>query len=229
MTRVKICGLTTFEDARHAVLSGANYLGFIFYPPSPRAVSIETAAAIARALRADAATRPRLAQPDPVLLVGVFVNEDPVTIDKTLRLCGLDLAQLSGEELPAAVTGADSPITGRAYKALRPQTGPEARTMTPAYSAPTPADAPTLLLDAYHPALRGGTGETADWHLASQLRELTPRLMLAGGLTPDSVDDAIRQVQPFAVDVASGVEMSRGRKDPVKVERFITAAQGALP
>ncbi len=227
MTKVKICGITNFEDARHALLSGADYLGFIFYPSSPRAVTASAAGDIAMRLRKDPDTATRLAGESRALLVGVFVNETAQVIAATLATCGLDLAQLSGDEPAEVVTGSESPIVGQAYQALRPQSADEARGAAPLYSAPTPVVAPTLLLDTYHPALRGGTGKTADWELAVELRKATPRLMLAGGLTPGNVAGAIRHVRPFAVDVASGVEAGPGRKDHVKVEHFIEAAKHA--
>jgi phosphoribosylanthranilate isomerase len=155
----------------------------------------------------------------------VFVNESSQMIRATLVACGLDLAQLSGEENSDLVTGKGSPILGRAYQALRPKSTSEARESAPAFAAPTGPDAPSLLLDTYHPALRGGTGTTADWVLAAEISRMTPRMMLAGGLTPDNVAAAVAQVNPFAVDVASGVEASPGRKDPDKVRHFLAAAK----
>lgn len=225
MSRVKICGITSLADARQALLAGADFLGFIFYPPSPRHVTEAQVTAIVVALRAGAGTRELLAQADSPQLVGVFVNEAPGAVASVLDDCGLHLAQLSGDEPPSYILSSESPLAGRAYYALRPQSPDGARAGAQACSAPTPPDAPTLLLDTYHPALRGGTGETADWAMARELQALTPRLMLAGGLTPDNVAAAVRQVRPFAVDVASGVEAGPGRKDPEKVRRFIAAAK----
>jgi phosphoribosylanthranilate isomerase len=229
MTRVKICGITTVEDAAHALLCGADFLGFIFYPPSPRGITIPEAAELMATLRQRADTGPLLRRPDRPRLVGVFVNESAAAVADTLNACGLDLAQLSGDEQPEVVADAASPLAGRAYQALRPQSTTGAAEAAARYSAPTSDSSPTLLLDTYHPALRGGTGETVDWHLAAELRHLTPRLMLAGGLSPDNVAEAVRQVRPFAVDVASGVEAGPGRKDPDKVRRFITAAKTGQP
>lgn len=229
MMRVKICGITNVEDAGHALLCGADFLGFIFFPPSPRAITIPEATELIRTLRQRADTGSLLRRPDGPQLIGVFVNEAAKAIVDTLNTCGLDLAQLSGDEPPEFVTDAASPLAGRAYQALRPQSAAGAAEAATRYSAPTADPSPTLLLDTYHPALRGGTGETVDWRLAAELRHVTPRLMLAGGLSADNVAEAVRQVRPFAVDVASGVEAAPGRKDPQKVRRFIAAAKVGQP
>ena len=225
MTKVKICGLTNETDARHALLSGADFLGFIFYPPSPRAASVDDVRILIRNLQNTADTGPLFAGDNRPLLIGVFVNETLAAIEATLSYCGLDLAQLSGEEASENVVSAESMLRGRAYKSVQPQTAEQARISTINYSAPTPENAPTLMLDAYHPALRGGTGKTADWQLAAKVVPLTPRLMLAGGLNPANVAEAVRVVRPFAVDVASGVEASPGIKDPDKVRQFIAVVR----
>ncbi|MDT8305661.1 MAG: phosphoribosylanthranilate isomerase [Anaerolineae bacterium] len=219
--RVKICGITNLQDAIVAVEAGADYLGFILWPGSKRAVEAATVAAMSSRLRQ---------RPAPPLLVGVFVNEDPAVAADVLSACRLDLAQLSGEEPPAGVADPASPLYGRAYKALRPATLAEAEAEAEWYAAPDPADgAPALLLDTYHPTLRGGTGATGDWAVAARVAAQVPRLMLAGGLTPHNVASAVRQVQPYAVDVASGVEASPGRKDPSRVRAFIATARSAQP
>ncbi len=225
MTRVKICGLTRLEDALAAVEAGADYLGFIFYPPSPRAIAPEAAAALAIRLRAAAAER--FARPDRPRLVGVFVNASPAAIRATLAQCGLDLAQLSGDEPPEVVTDPASPLFGRAYKALRPRSAEEAAAGSARYLAPDTLPGPRLLLDTPHGRLYGGTGETGDWALAAALAAATPRLMLAGGLTPDNVAAAVARVRPFAVDVAGGVESAPGIKDPDRVRAFIATAKSA--
>ncbi len=217
--RVKICGLTSLEDAVAAADAGADYLGFILWPGSKRAVAAETVANIAATLRA---------RPGCPLLVGVFVDEEPARAAELLARCGLDLAQLSGEEPPAHVGDPASPLYGRAYKALRPSSLAEAEAEAEWYAAPDAADGrPALLLDSYHPVLRGGTGETGDWAVAAALAAQEPHLMLAGGLTPDNVGEAVRRVRPFAVDVASGVEAAPGQKDPAKVRAFIRNAKEA--
>jgi phosphoribosylanthranilate isomerase len=158
----------------------------------------------------------------------VFVNDSAETIAQILDKCNLDLAQLSGDEVPKLVGDPDSPLYGRSYKAIRPNSFLEAEAdgdWFRAFSA-TNKLLPSILVDAYHPTEYGGTGETGDWTIAAQLRRKHPKLMLAGGLTPDNVAAAIAQVNPFAVDVASGVEASPGKKDHDKVRRFIANAKG---
>lgn len=215
--RVKICGITNLEDALAAADAGADYLGFIFYPPSKRAVDEPTARAIATRLR-QRERRP--------LLVGVFVDEEAAAMAAVLEECGLDLAQLSGDEPPALVGDPSSPLFGRSYKALQPTSLPEAEAEAEWYATPErAAGQPSLLLDAYHPTLPGGTGRTTDWEMAARLAETVPGLMLAGGLTPENVGEAVRRVRPFAVDVASGVEEALGKKDQEKVRAFIAGAR----
>ncbi len=230
---VKICGITNLEDALVAAKVGADYLGFIFYPPSPRAVDKETARAISAHLRQTLAA--------PPLMVGVFVNETAVPIAQTLDECGLDCAQLSGEEAPALTGDPNSPIYGRAYKAIRPASAAEAEVEAEWYvvrrqmaeggrqkTALSPQSSsliPSLLVDTYHPSLRGGTGVAMEWGIVVYLFEHTPGIMLAGGLTPDNVAAAVAQLRPFAVDVASGVEVTPGKKDHDKVRAFITNAK----
>jgi phosphoribosylanthranilate isomerase len=219
--RVKICGITNLADAVAAAGAGADYLGFILWHGSKRAVDAATVAAIATALRARGAA--------PVL-VGVFVNEAPASVAAVLEACQLDLAQLSGEEPPADVADRASPLYGRAYKALRPASLAEAQAEAEWYTPPQlPDSQPGLLLDTYHPRLRGGTGETGDWDVAAQLAAQVPGLMLAGGLTPENVAAVVQLVRPFAVDVASGVEEAPGHKDVVRVRAFIANARAALP
>ncbi len=229
--KVKICGLTNLEDAQTAVSAGADYLGFIFYPPSKRSVEVQAAKAIVAVLRA---------APNCPILVGVFVNESGEQMAHILDDVGLDLAQLSGEEVPSLVGDERSPIYGRSYKALRPTSLEEAEADAEWYVAPVSSDqysvnsdqspisslqSPSLLLDTYHPTLRGGTGETGNWAMSAQLAQNIPGLMLAGGLTADNMAEAVRQVRPFAVDVASGVEARPGKKDPVLVRQFIQNAK----
>lgn len=218
-TQVKICGLTNLEDALWAAEAGADYLGFIFYPPSVRA-------AVPAVVR-DVVTQLRQ-RPHCPILVGVFVNETAAAILAVLNDCQLDLAQLSGEEVPSLINDARSPLYGRAYKALRPTSLGEAEADVEWFAAEAPHLWPTLLLDAYHPQLKGGTGELSDWAIGQKLAQMTPGLMLAGGLNPRNVAQAVREVRPFAVDVASGVEAAPGRKDHAAVKAFITAAKSAI-
>lgn len=212
--RVKICGTTSLEDALMAAEAGADLLGFIFYPKSPRYVTPEQVQEIVQALR------DRLSDRCP-LLVGVFVDEPPERVRAVLDDCGLDLAQLHGSEPPAEVAR----LADRAYKAIRPKNRAEAEAAIAAYAGALVVrpDRPSFLVDAYHPWKLGGTGQVAPWPAIYAVARRYP-LLLAGGLTPENVADAVRTVQPWGVDVASGVEAGPGRKDPQKVRRFIEAA-----
>jgi phosphoribosylanthranilate isomerase len=214
--RVKICGLTNLEDALLALEAGADLLGFVIYPKSPRGVSLAAVAEITQALR----RAPAFHQRRPAL-VGVFVNAPPAEVARALDEAGLDLAQLSGHEPPDDLRA----LGWRAYKAIRSQAEADA---LPAVDAP-PAhpSCPDFLLDAAHPTLYGGSGQLADLALAARLAA-RHRLLLAGGLTPDNVAAAIRAVRPWGVDVASGVEAAPGKKDPAKVRAFVQAAKAAL-
>lgn len=219
MVNVKICGITNLEDARCAAEAGADFLGFIFYPPSPRYITPEQAGEIAQAIRAEfGEAAPRC--------VGVFVDEPVDVVRAVIATAGLDLAQLHGAETPADVVA----LAPYAFKALRPQTLAEAQSAMENYlpytlfSLPSPVSrlpsTPDLLVDAYHPQQKGGTGLTVDVTIARWLAERC-RLLLAGGLTPENVADAIAQVHPWGVDVSSGVEVTKGKKDHTKVKRLI--------
>ncbi len=209
--RVKICGLTTLEDTLAAADAGADMLGFNFYPASPRYITPGSCAAIVSRLRDRGFA---------VAAVGVFVNEDNELIRAVADDCGLDLLQLHGDEPPEALHALGS----RAFKALRPASAAEAATLLARYG--DRAAAPAVLLDGYRPGLYGGSGATGDWSLAAEVARQRP-ILLAGGLTPDNVAAAVRQVLPWGVDVASGVEDRPGRKDHAKVAAFIAAARGA--
>jgi phosphoribosylanthranilate isomerase len=213
---VKICGLTNFDDALAAAEAGADLLGFIFYENSPRNVDARTVAAISNALR----NVPPATFHVSLRTVGVFVNPSLEQVVRTLDYCGLDLAQLHGEEAPELLAA----LPGRAFKALRPRNEVEAASQADLFARFGPAGGPDLLVDAYHPALRGGAGRTGDWQLAAGLAS-QHRLLLAGGLTPDNVAAAIAQVHPWGVDVASGVEATPGRKDHDRVRAFVAAAR----
>lgn len=216
-TKVKICGLTNIEDAFSAAKAGADLLGFIFYPASKRSINKEDALQIVLEIRSGSVTP---------LVVGVFVNEKVGIIAQTLDYCHLDLAQLSGDEIPAFIGDVNSPIYGRSYKAIRPTSIPEAEAESEWYLPPEPVtNRPTLLVDTYHPKLHGGTGQTGNWEMASHIARTTNGLMLAGGLDPFNVANAIRSVKPYAVDVASGVEKSPGKKDQNMVQAFLKAAK----
>ena len=211
---VKVCGITNLEDALCAVDAGADMLGFIFYPPSPRSIRIEFARKIAGELRnRTIADRPLTS----TQLVGVFVDETPEIMRRMLDECGLDLAQLSGNETPETLAA----MRGRAYKAVRNAADAAIFSARPA----RPEELrPDVLLEADHPTLYGGSGERADDALAAHLAR-RHRVLLAGGLTPLNVTQAIRTAQPWGVDVASGVELRKGKKDHAKVRAFVRAAK----
>ncbi|MFP4320897.1 MAG: phosphoribosylanthranilate isomerase [Anaerolineales bacterium] len=214
--RIKICGLTNLNDARVAAEVGADYLGFIFYDPSPRAVpSVQVVREIVDTLRNDmGAVAPKM--------VGVFVNESVWSISQKMHDARLDLAQLSGDESPQVV----AEMRGRAYKAIQPERLEYGLQDLADYAPQGPsAPHPAILVDAYHSALRGGTGEQLPAEIAARLIDAEPRLMLAGGLNPDNIFDTVSLLRPYAVDVASGVEAEKGRKDHDKVRMFIQAAR----
>jgi indole-3-glycerol phosphate synthase/phosphoribosylanthranilate isomerase len=206
--RVKICGLTNTDDALAAIEAGAGLLGFNFYPKSPRYITPETCQQIVSRITHHA-SRPTL--------VGVFVNSPLADVKAILDDCGLDLAQLHGDEPPEFLAALD----GRAFKGLRPATLEQAQADARRYARRV---APALLVDACRPGAYGGTGHTGDWALARALAAEYP-ILLAGGLTPENVAEAVAQVQPWGADVASGVESSPGRKDARKMAAFVRAAK----
>jgi phosphoribosylanthranilate isomerase len=208
MTVIKICGITNVDDALSAVRAGADLIGFIFHSKSPRFVPPGRVTEIVQSLRK---------QPVPVTTVGVFVNEEPQLIIRTLSQTGLDLAQLSGDE-PLEQLHA---LVGCAYKAIR--SVETANSILQTWKSGN-SHAPDLLLDASHPTLYGGSGLRADANLALTLSRRC-RLLLAGGLNPDNVAAAIQHVQPWGVDVASGVEASPGKKDLAKILAFVRAVR----
>ncbi|MFN3705837.1 MAG: phosphoribosylanthranilate isomerase [Thermoflexales bacterium] len=203
---VKVCGITNLEDALAAAECGADLLGFIFYPPSPRYVDPERAAAIAQVVKS------RIPH---VRCVGVFVQPDPALVRQVLTEAAMDAAQLHGCA-PAML----SSFAGRAYLAVKSWEWGNAL-------LPVDADLPELLLDAPHPQLWGGTGQRADTRLAASLARRF-RLMLAGGLNAQNVAEAIRLTRPWGVDAASGVEVAPGRKDARQVAHFVRAAKAAF-
>jgi len=198
---VKICGITMLDDARQAVAAGADYIGCILYPRSVRAVTLETVRRIAEGVCG-------------ARIVGVFVNVGPDVILTAVQQAGLHAVQVHGDEAPDGYEGLPVPLW-RAVAA-----GPDGVTPDPSQ---WPA-AERLVVDAPAPGRYGGTGERADWNQASQLAGRY-RMMLAGGLNPDNVADAVRTVRPYGVDTASGVERAPGHKDHAAVERFIKEAK----
>ncbi len=202
--RVKICGITRLEDLHVACEAGADAVGFVFYEKSPRHVSVETAAALVRAL------------PPFVQSVGLFVDAEPATIETVLKSVPLDLLQFHGDETPAACARHGRPW----IKAVRVNPQTDLLKCAADFEA-----ARGLLLDAFVPGLPGGTGERFDWTLIPQALPIP--VILSGGLTVDNVAEAVRRVRPWAVDVSSGVEASKGIKDALKVARFIANAKEA--
>ncbi|MGB4801935.1 MAG: phosphoribosylanthranilate isomerase [Anaerolineae bacterium] len=217
MTRVKICGLTNLEDALVAIAAGADLLGFVFYAKSPRGVTAAQAASIIQEIR----RRPY--GQGAVQIVGLFVDAPLHEMQETILACQLDLVQLHGGEPPHWL----EQLAPRAFKALRPTSLDEAAAEAEWYADLGPPAGPQLLLDAFHPQLYGGSGRLGDWALAAGLAPRY-RILLAGGLTPDNVRQAVRQVRPWGVDVSSGVEAAPGHKDPEKVRRFVAEAKQAF-
>src|SRR5215204_6228662 len=201
--QVKICGITNLEDGQIAIEAGADALGFVFCDASPRHVSIEDASAITRAL------------PPAVVKVGVFVDAPEELVRRAIQQCGLNLLQFHGDESPDYCLQFGL-MSMKAFR-IRDQ-----QSLLALKHYATHA----WLLDAYAPDRLGGTGQTFNWEFASQAREYGRPIFLAGGLTAENVGDAVRQVQPYGVDVSSGVEAAPGRKDPHKVRAFIKAAKG---
>jgi phosphoribosylanthranilate isomerase len=205
-TRVKICGITTWKDARLCVDLGVAALGFNFYLPSPRAVSPADAWNIIRRL------------PLFVEAVGVFVNWPPMAVRALATALRLHTVQLHGEESPVEV--AELAKTHRVIKAIQVGRGFRPAGLTRFQWADG------ILLDGFARGLHGGTGRTLDWKLARSARRYG-RIILAGGLTPENIAEAIRIAQPYAVDVASGVEERPGRKDPARLRALFAAVEAA--
>ena len=201
-TRVKICGITRAEDAASAIAAGADALGFVFYPPSPRHVELEPARRIAGRV-APFVTR-----------VGLFVNATRDQVAEVVERVGIDLIQFHGDESPGDCAG-----HGRPYiKAVRMREGVDLAAERERYAGAT-----GLLVDTYRPGVPGGTGATFDWGLIPA--ELAGGIILAGGLTPENIAEAVRRVRPYAVDVSGGVERDKGIKDLDKIRRFMQGVQ----
>jgi phosphoribosylanthranilate isomerase len=208
MTFIKICGITNVDDARAAIDAGADALGFNFYRPSPRYISPESAREIIKQL------------PDSVLTVGVFVNEDTDSLKNIAAQAGIAAVQLHGDESPGycrelaatyevikvlAVAGDFNPQVAQAYEVQ------------------------AIMLDTRDKTLRGGTGRAFDWSVASQVNQLVPKLFLAGGLSPENIEEAIEIVRPFAVDACSSLEDSPGRKNHDRMRGFVEKTRGVNP
>jgi len=204
MTKIKICGIKTVDDALAAIDLGADLIGFNFYPKSPRYVEV----GMCRNIMSKVRTIGR------VTCVGVFVNASVSEIHATMDTCGLGLAQLHGDETVEFMES----LQEKSFKAFRG---------IPAdVNGFVRDDAPAFLVDAAVKGLYGGSGVTADWDGAAELAKKYP-LLLAGGLTPENVAEAVRRVKPWGVDVASGVESVPGKKDPSKMKAFVQAVRNA--
>ncbi|MBF0358759.1 MAG: phosphoribosylanthranilate isomerase [Magnetococcales bacterium] len=202
--RIKMCGFTNRADLQVAVQAGVDAVGFVFYPPSPRGVTIEQAAELTSEL------------PPFVTVTGLFVNATRHEIENTCSKVRLDLIQLHGDELPSDCID----LPRRAIKAVRVKSSDDLLELEKYRVS-------GLLLDAKVKGIYGGSGESFDWSLLAEYHAPAP-LILAGGLDPDNVADAIRQVQPYAVDVSTGIESAPGRKDPKKIVRFINEVRQCL-
>ena len=201
-TRIKICGITRLEDSRAAVLHGADAIGLVFYRPSPRCVSIARARDIARQT------------PPFVATVAVFVNPLREEVEEVISECGTTLLQFHGDEAPDFCASFSRPCV----KATRIRPGLDLIKYLSPYM-----DAKAWVLDAFHEDLWGGTGGAFDWSAVPG--KMAKLVILSGGLTADNVSGAIRQVRPYAADVSTRVEMSKGAKDAAKIAAFIGAVK----
>jgi phosphoribosylanthranilate isomerase len=217
MIRVKICGVMTIADARACAEAGVDMIGLNFYMKSPRFIDVEAARVLCAALRAEYG-------PACPLFVGVFVNAVVGTISRTMEQVGLNFAQMSGDESVEMLRE----MRGIAYKAIRPRGAREAADDVGYFAPGFPVDArmPSLLIDAAHDSLYGGTGAGAVDEAVRTVIAAVPRVMLAGGLTPDNVAARVAAFSPWGVDVASGVEAGTpGVKDHDKIRAFTRAVR----
>ena len=203
--KIKICGLTNAEDAAAAVNAGADAVGFVFHKKSPRCAEPAVVRAIVKVL------------PPFVLPVGVFVNEEAKVVRDVMDSCGLVLAQLHGDETAAYCETLGRPV----LKAIRLK---DRRSFLALAEFQGRAGVRGFLLDAFSPDVYGGTGQVADWSAAAEAAAAAS-ILLAGGLTPENVAEAIRQVRPYGVDVSSGVEATPGKKHHEKMRAFVQAVR----
>lgn len=203
-TRIKICGITRVEDALAAARLGADAIGLVFYPGSPRAVTPARAREIIDVL------------PPFVVPVGLFVNADAATVRETVAAAPVQLLQFHGDETPGYCADFGLPF----LRALRVRAGTDLLQYARDFHA-----ARGLLLDAWVDGVHGGTGAVFDWSLIPP--DLPTPVILSGGLNPDNVEQAVRRVRPWAVDVSSGVESTKGIKDAAKIEAFINGVRNA--
>jgi phosphoribosylanthranilate isomerase len=203
--KIKICGITNVQDAEAAVAAGADALGFVFYAQSPRCIEPSVAKRIIAQL------------PPFVLPIGVFVNHDRDSIRNVFDECGLAFAQLHGDETPAFCESLGRPV----LRALRLR---DRGSLLALAEYKGRIGVRGFVVDAFSSEAYGGTGQTVDWSLAHEIAQAAP-ILLAGGLTPSNVQEAIRQVQPYGVDVSSGVEKHPGQKAHEKIRAFTRAVR----
>ncbi len=202
-TRVKICGITRTQDIKSVVDAGADAIGFVFFPPSPRNVSVELAQELVKQV------------PAYVQTVGLFVNASSDEILEVLKTVSLDVIQFHGDETPEQCQKI-AKLTGRRwYKAIQVKPDLDVISTIKQYQQ---VGASAMLLDAWHPELKGGTGHSFDW---SQFPQLDIPLILAGGLKPENIENAIKTTKAYAVDVSGGVESAKGIKDQQLIEQFM--------
>ncbi|MFW1753488.1 phosphoribosylanthranilate isomerase [Acinetobacter wanghuae] len=206
-TRAKICGITRREDIQSVVNAGADAIGFVFYAPSPRAVTAEQAAELIQTI------------PPYVQTVGLFVNHTLADIQQILKTAKIDILQFHGDETPEQCQNIATTLGRRWYKAIQMKPDLDVAIEITRFAS---AGASAVLLDAWHPELKGGTGHSFDW---TTFPKLNIPLILAGGLNPDNIEQAILTTQAYAVDVSGGVESAKGIKDQQLIERFM---QGVL-
>ena len=209
-TRAKICGITRVQDIKAVVDAGADAIGFVFFPPSPRSVNKVEAIALVQAV------------PTYVQVVGLFVNATADEIAEILKDVHLDILQFHGDESPEQCQQIANHVRRRWYKAIQVKPDSTSAEMIETIQQYQQVGASAMLLDAWHPELKGGTGHRFDW---TQFPKLDIPLILAGGLTPENVEDAIHTTGAYAVDVSGGVESSKGIKDQQLIERFMQGVQ----
>jgi phosphoribosylanthranilate isomerase len=212
MVKIKICGITSLDDARAAIEAGVEMLGFNFYRLSPRFIEPDTAHQIIDSLKSEY-------EPRQIETIGIFVNEPIADVLNAIRVSGVDGVQLHGDESPAYCNELKSSLSNQTViKALRVRAAFEPREAGN-------YDVDAIMLDAFHDQLRGGTGRVINWDVARATREIVPRLFLSGGLSPENVAEAIARVQPYAIDACSSLESAPGRKDAARMKAFVRAAR----
>jgi len=202
--KIKICGITNLDDAMAAVDFGADALGFVFFKGSPRFISHKDAAAVIKSL------------PSFITTIGVFVDEKPKEIEKITDTTGIDVIQLHGSEPPEMCN-----LSRRIIKAIRVKS---LESLDPLIYYRDIVS--VFLLDTFTPNVFGGTGQIFNWDIAVEAKQFG-RIILSGGLTPDNISNAVMRVKPYGVDVSSGVESEKGKKDHKKMKLFIERAKGA--